>query len=87
MLPERVFELGGALTIALAGTLLGAVLWAGVGPDYIGFWIVPPMLTSFGAFFIYVGRQARAERRRLLALVEQSTGDSPDTASRESPKS
>jgi hypothetical protein len=75
MLPERSFEIGGALTIVLSGILLGAVIWAGVGLDYFGYWIVPPMLAVFGIFLLYVGRQARSDRRRLLALAESSLSD------------
>jgi hypothetical protein len=87
MLPERVFEIGGALTILLAGILLGAVIWAEVGLDYFGFWIVPPMLVLFGAFLLYVGRQARADRRRLLELAERpdSTATSPAPSDERNP--
>lgn len=72
MLLERVFLIGGVLTILL-GVLLGVVDVA-IG----GLLAYPPLIEAaalmvgFGGFFLLVSRDARRERLRLLDL-----GDGP----------
>jgi hypothetical protein len=65
MLPERVFSVGGGLSIAtgallaLAGTFEGSLVLVSILPAAI-------FLIGFGAFFLYVGSGAKRARQRLL---------------------
>jgi hypothetical protein len=65
MLRERVFVVGGGLTIA-AGVLLLAAF--ALNPVWLLWGIVEAgvLLVGFGTFFIYVGRGSRRDRERLL---------------------
>jgi hypothetical protein len=65
VLPERVFVIGGGLAIA-AGLLLMAAFVLNPSPLLWGIVEAGVLLVAFGAFFIYVGRGARRDRRRLL---------------------
>jgi hypothetical protein len=69
MLPERIFTIGGVLTIAAGVLLVVAFVLSPVflfyGPLEAG-----ALLIGFGVFFIYVGRGARRDRRRLTDLPE-----------------
>ncbi len=77
MLVERVFELGGILTIVF-GAALAVLLYATDAGSYgVGIFLGPLLLIGFGAFFIGVGRQARADRQALLALAGGSRGTGP----------
>jgi hypothetical protein len=65
VLPERVFAIGGVLSIAAGGLLLLAyvlnpspLLWGAIEAGLL--------LVGFGLFFIYVGSGSRRDRRRLL---------------------
>ena len=65
MLNERIFTIGGCLTI-VAGVLL-LVAFA-LNPDSLLWGVIEAglLLVGFGVFFIYVGREARRGRQRLL---------------------
>jgi uncharacterized membrane protein HdeD (DUF308 family) len=65
VLRERVFEIGGILTI-VAGILLLAAF--ALNPVWLLWGILEAgaLLIAFGAFFLYVGRGSRKDRRRLL---------------------
>jgi hypothetical protein len=65
MLTERIFAIGGWLTIAAGILLLVAfvlnpvlLLWGALEAGIL--------LVGFGGFFLFVGRGARRDRRRLL---------------------
>lgn len=65
MLPERVFSIGGVLSVGAGGLLLvsyildpSTLLWGDLEAAIL--------LIAFGLFFLYVGRGARSDRRRLL---------------------
>ncbi|MGI0131826.1 MAG: hypothetical protein ACREDK_01825 [Thermoplasmata archaeon] len=68
MLIERVFLIGGTLTILLGGMIAIAELLAGSVGTYPAFLETAVLLIAFGVFFLYVGRGARRERVALLAL-------------------
>jgi hypothetical protein len=65
MLRERIFEIGGGLSIA-AGILLLAAF--GLDPTWLlwGFLEAGGLLIGFGVFFLYVGRGSRRDRQRLI---------------------
>lgn len=65
MLRERVFVIGGALSMAAGVLLLAAFLQTPV-PLLWGALESAVFLLGFGAFFIYVGNGARRDRERLL---------------------
>ena len=65
MLPERVFAIGGVLAIAAGGLLL-ATFALTPSPLVWGLLEAAVLLVGFGAFFLYVGRGAGRDRRRLL---------------------
>jgi len=70
MLRETTFFVGGAVVIAL-GVLLGVGLaYAGAGFAYSGAWLAAGIAVGLGAFFLYVGREAKRFRRRWFAEVE-----------------
>ncbi|HTT16761.1 MAG TPA: hypothetical protein VMH49_05340 [Thermoplasmata archaeon] len=70
MLRSTTFFLGGGVVIAL-GLALGAGLWwAGAGVAYATAWLAAGIAVGLGSFFVAVGRQARAYRRRWLREVE-----------------
>jgi len=70
MLRETAFFVGGGVVIAL-GLLLGLGLWlAGAGLDSWSAWLSAGIAVGLGAFFVRVGRDARAYRRRWLEEVE-----------------
>jgi len=65
MLPERVFALGGWLCVLAAALLVVAAL---LNPNPF-FWAMietAGLFAGMGGFFVYVGRGARRDRRRLL---------------------
>lgn len=65
MLPERVFLVGGGLSVGAGGLLIAAFV---LGPSAV-LWAdleAAGLLIAFGLFFVYVGRGAREDRRRLL---------------------
>jgi len=70
MLVERVFEIGGVLLAATGGVLIAASVWGGFDPYAIGYLETGVLLLGFGLFFVYVGREARRDRRKLLELGE-----------------
>ncbi len=70
MLVERVFEIGGVLTIAAGAALAGLLYATGAYGVSVGVFLTPALLIGFGVFFLWVGRQAREDRRGLLALAE-----------------
>jgi hypothetical protein len=77
MLRETTFFVGGAVVIAL-GVLLGFGLWySGAGFVYWSAWLSAGIAVGLGAFFVRVGREARAYRRRWLAEVEQGRPPPP----------
>lgn len=77
MLRETVFYLGGGVVIAL-GVLLGFGLWAtGAGLVYWSAWLSAGIAVGLGAFFVYVGRDARAFRRAWLRALEEGRPPPP----------
>jgi hypothetical protein len=70
MLIERTFAVGGVLCIVLGALLAAAFLSAGGLALLAGAVLGPVLLIGFGGFFLYVARQARQDRQRLLALAE-----------------
>jgi hypothetical protein len=72
VLNERIFAIGGGLVIGAGVLLLVAfilnpvpLLWGSLGAAVL--------LIAFGVFFIYVGRGARKDRRRLLETPKPPT--------------
>ena len=67
VLPERVFLIGGILCLAVGGpwAIVGIPVAEATGD--ISILLGGALLFGFGAFFVHVGRQARRDRRRLLA--------------------
>ncbi len=65
MLPERVFAIGGWLSIATGGLLAMAVV---LNPNAVLWNVLPPIafFEGLGAFFLYVGKGAHRDRRNLL---------------------
>jgi Flp pilus assembly protein TadB len=65
MLTERIFAIGGWLTIAAGALLLIAFV---LNPVLLltGVVVAGILLLGFGGFFLYVGRGAHRERQRLL---------------------
>jgi len=77
MLRETTFFLGGAVVIVLGG-LLGFGLWyAGAGVVYWSAWLSAGIAVGLGAFFLYVGREARAFRREWLRALEEGRPPPP----------
>lgn len=69
VLPERIFAIGGWLSIVAGGLFLATFITDPVPP----LWGVIPtgvFLVGFGAFFLYVGKGAQQDRRRLLQSLE-----------------
>lgn len=69
MLRERVFAIGGWLTI-VAGALFLMAFVLNPSPLLAGVLPAGALLIGFGAFFLYVGRGARRERLQLLESPE-----------------
>ena len=69
MLRERVFAVGGWITIA-AGLLFVVAFILNPSPLLAGVLPAGGLLVGFGAFFLYVGRGARRDRLRLLESPE-----------------
>jgi hypothetical protein len=65
VLNERIFAIGGGLVIA-AGILLLVAFILNPVPLLWGALEAAGLLIAFGVFFIYVGRGAQRDRRRLL---------------------
>ncbi len=65
MLAERVFIIGGVLSIVAGAAFLLTFLAFGTG---LLIALIPTggFLVGFGVFFVYVGRGARNARQRLL---------------------
>jgi hypothetical protein len=84
MLIERTFEVGGAMTLASGGLFLAYLVESGILFAYPGFLVAGAGLVGFGAFFVWVGRQARQERLALLALGS-GEGRPQGTTEREPP--
>jgi len=77
VLREMSFFIGGAAVIAL-GILLGLALWAeGVGVVLWSAWLSAGISVGLGAFFLRVGRDARAYRRQWLREVEAGRAPPP----------
>jgi len=77
MLRETTFFLGGAVVIVLGG-LLGFGLWyAGAGVVYWSAWLSAGIAVGLGAFFLYVGREARAFRGEWLRALEEGRPPPP----------
>ena len=77
MLRETTFFVGGAVVIAL-GVLLGFGLWyAGAGVVYWSAWLSAGISVGLGAFFLRVGREARAYRRAWLSELEKGNPPPP----------
>jgi len=71
MLIERTFAVGGWLCVAAAALYVVAIVGAGAFDAVL---LVTPVLFSvMGAMFLYASAQARADRRRLLALGADRT--------------
>ena len=70
MLTERVFAVGGWLSITAGGLLLLAFV-QNPAPVLWGILPAAAFLVGFGVFFLYVGRGARRERQRLLETPER----------------
>ena len=68
MLIERTFAIGGVLVVLFGAALAALVLGSGAWRYGIGLLLAPALLVGFGVFFLYVGRQAREDRERLLAV-------------------
>lgn len=68
MLIERTFAIGGALVLLFGAALAALVVGSGAWQYGIGLVLAPALLVGFGVFFLYVGRQAREDRERLLAV-------------------
>jgi hypothetical protein len=77
VLRERVFEIGGVLTMALGGLFVVWIWPPGNWALYFPIWITAGWLFAFGAFFVWVGRSARAARRRELQMLEPSEPGPP----------
>ncbi len=65
MLPERVFAIGGWLSIG-AGALVAAAAVLDPNPFYWSMIETAGLFVGFGALFLYVASGARRDRRRLL---------------------
>jgi hypothetical protein len=77
VLRETTFFLGGALVVAL-GVLLGFGLWfSGAGYLYWSAWLAAGIAVGLGAFFVWVGRDARAFRREWLRAAEEGRPPPP----------
>lgn len=65
MLPERVFTIGGGLSIATGLLLALAIV---LNPDPFLWYVLPSVVLfiGLGTFFLYVGKGAQRDRRRLL---------------------
>jgi hypothetical protein len=70
VLRETTFYVGGGAVIAL-GIVLAIALWlAGLGLVYWSAWLSAGIAVGLGAFFLRVGRDARAFRRTWVREVE-----------------
>ncbi len=69
VLVERAFAIGGYVLLAVGGLVL-AVFSAYPATALLGFLPAGGFLLGFGGFFLYVGKEARKDRRRLLDSVE-----------------
>jgi len=77
VLRETTFYLGGAVVIAL-GVSLGLGLWiAGAGVAFFGAWLAAGIAVGLGAFFVRVGRDARAFRRQWTQDLEAGRAPPP----------
>ncbi|HTT34643.1 MAG TPA: hypothetical protein VMH78_02080 [Thermoplasmata archaeon] len=68
MLTETTFQIGGIVTVSLAGALAIAAIWPPGDPDAGGLLVSAGLVAAFGLFFVHVGREARRARLDLLAL-------------------
>lgn len=71
MLLERVFLIGGILTILLGSLLASSDVLAGTLVEYPPFIEAAVLMIGFGIFFLYVSRDARRERLKLLRLGDR----------------
>ncbi len=77
MLRETVFYVGGGAVIAL-GVLLGLGLaLSGAGYVVWSAWLAAGIAVGLGAFFVKVGRDARAFRREWLRAAEEGRPPPP----------
>ena len=70
MLPERVFAIGGWLSI-ITGLLLLVFVGLNPNPFVWGILETAALFLGLGGFFLYVGRGAQRDRRRLLESPER----------------
>ncbi len=68
MLPERTFAIGGWAVIALGGLMTTATVVYGIAEVYWPFAAGGVLMIGFGAFLLYVSREAEWDRRRLTEL-------------------
>jgi hypothetical protein len=83
MLRETTFWIGGALTIGLGVALAAGLVWAGAGPGYASAYLGAGLGVLLGGFFLFVGREEGAARRRFL---REATAAPPDGSSTERPR-
>ena len=67
MLRETIFAIGGYLTMALGVLLALGLVYVGAGWWYFEGYVGSAAAVGLGAFFVYVGAEARRSRRKLLA--------------------
>jgi hypothetical protein len=79
MLPERTFAIGGYACIALGGAFALSLLSDVGSPVLLSAIETSVWLIGLGAFFLYVSRQARQSRQRLLASVTPIVGETGRT--------
>ena len=70
---DTTFLIGGALVIALGLALAAGLVWAGAAWEYAQAWLGAALAVGLGAFFLFVGRDERRERRRMLREYEAGT--------------
>ncbi len=70
MLRETVFAVGGILLLTMSGLLLVGLLWAAAGWIFFEAYVGVGAGLLFGAFFLSVARESRADRRALLQELE-----------------
>ncbi len=77
MLRETTFRLGGSILIVVGVWLAFELALAQAGWSYFGVWFAAGGLVGFGAFFVYVARDAAKYRRDYLAALESGRPPPP----------
>jgi len=80
MFRETTFTVGGIVTVALGGLLAVGLYLAGAGWEEFDAWLACGIAVGFGAFFLYVAREERRERREFLRAAEEEPPRAPGSS-------